>query len=150
MAVMRPPKVREARVPGVSLPELKAILSACEGTKFEERRDMALAKMYYTTGARRAEVAELRISHGPGENDLDMGYARVRGKWRGRDRLVPLDARTVKVLDRYPHARSHHPCRTADRVAPVSGLSVSDSPGRSGGLPHRAPAVGWGTPSEPQ
>ena len=54
MAVMRPPKVREAVVPGLSLPELKAVFSACEGTKFEERWDMALARMYITTGARRA------------------------------------------------------------------------------------------------
>ncbi len=59
--------------------------------------------------------------------------------------LVPLYPRMVKALAPSPCGRSGPPCRRADCVASVSGLRISDSPGRSGGLPHQAPAGRRGT-----
>ena len=64
--------------------------------------------------ARKTEIANLRYDpESPEENDLDldMGAARVRGK-AGRDRLIPLDPRTVKALDRYLRVRARHPHAT--------------------------------------
>lgn len=53
MARMRPPKVPEQAPPVLSVDELRALLAACEGTGFEERRDTALIRVLIDTGARR-------------------------------------------------------------------------------------------------
>ena len=110
VARMRPPRVPEQPVPILTEEQITKLLKACNGQDFEARRDLAILRMFATTGARRAEIANLRYDpESPEENDLDldMGAARVRGKG-GRDRLVPLDPRTVKALDRYLRVRARH------------------------------------------
>ncbi len=111
MANMRPPKVAEQIVPVLSESDLKNLLGTCTGNTFESRRDMAILRMFITTGARRAEIAGLRYDPDePESNDLDfdMAVARVIGKG-GRDRLLPLDPRTgAGGLDRYLRVRAKH------------------------------------------
>ncbi len=110
MANMKVPKVPEKAVRVLSKEEIDALLKVCRGTSFEERRDLAILRMFITTGARRQEIASLRYDpENPLENDVDLdaGVARVLGKG-GRDRLVPLDPRTVKALDRYLRVRAKH------------------------------------------
>lgn len=109
MANMRPPKVPEKIVPVLTMEQLKALLASCEGQSFEARRDLALLRVYMTTGSRRNEIADLRYSKDHMENDLDLdvGIARVHGKG-GHDRIIPLDPRTIKALDRYVRARAQH------------------------------------------
>lgn len=94
-------------------------------------RDLAILRMFATTGARRAEIANLcydPASAKENDLDLDMGAARVRGK-AGRDRLVPLDPRTVKALDRYLRVRARHPHATLSALWPgrTGGLAAVDS-----------------------
>lgn len=111
MARMRPPSVPDVSVRVLSIEEIERLLKACSGQAFDDRRDMAIIRMFITTGARRAEVANLRLEpERPLENDIDLdaGVARVLGKG-GRDRLVPLDPRTVQALDRYLRVRRLHP-----------------------------------------
>ena len=111
MVNMRSPKVPEKQVRVLAQEEISALLKACTGTGFEERRDLAILRLFVTTGARRLEIANLRFDpENPLENDIDLdaGVARVQGKG-GRDRLVPLDPRTVKALDRYLRTRAKHP-----------------------------------------
>lgn len=111
MRNMKPPKLAETLVPVLTEDQIVALLDTCKGGEFAERRDLAILRIFVTTGARRAEVADLRYDpDNPERNDidLDMGVARVRGKG-GRDRMVSLDPRTVRALDRYLRVRSHHP-----------------------------------------
>lgn len=110
VAKMRAPKVPEKQVRVLAPDDITELLKACNGTGFEERRDLAIIRLFVTTGARRLEIANLRFDPGnPLENDIDLdeGVARVLGKG-GRDRLVPLDPRTVKALDRYLRSRTKH------------------------------------------
>ena len=78
---------------------------------FEARRDLSILSMFVTTGARRLGIANLRLDpDNPLENDVDLdsGVVRVLSKGGG-DRLVPLDPRTIKALDRYLRVSARHP-----------------------------------------
>lgn len=111
MARMRPPKVPEESPDVLKEPELRALLKACEGQVFEERRDAAIIRVFIDTGARLAEITNLRWNPDDEENNdvgLDEGVLRVLGKGR-RARLLPIGPKAVKALDRYLRKRDLHP-----------------------------------------
>ena len=104
MAHMRPPHVPE-EPPEILRPEnLQALLTACEGTDFDDRRDTAILRLFLDSGVRLAEMAGLRVT----DVDFDHNIAVVMGKG-SRPRAVPFGKRTAKALDRYLRARTHHP-----------------------------------------
>ena len=103
MAKMKPPKIGEIPVPIIATADLKALLAACEGRKFDQRRDAALLRVLLNTGLRLAELAGLKLE----DLDLEQDQIWVMGKGR-RPRLLPLGPKTVKALDRYMRARSQH------------------------------------------
>ncbi|MDQ3870030.1 MAG: site-specific integrase [Chloroflexota bacterium] len=110
MARMKPPKIPESPPPVLSEEQLRRLLKACEGPGFEARRDQAILRVFIDTGARRAEVANLRWRPDDATTndvDLDMGVIRVVGKGR-RERLVALSHKTVRALDRYLRLRREH------------------------------------------
>jgi len=92
-------------------PELRAILGVCEADKsFGGIRDAALVRIFLDTGARRAEISNLRYD--PSDDmandvDLDQALIRVLGKGR-RDRIVPIGNKTIRALDRYLRLRGKH------------------------------------------
>jgi site-specific recombinase XerD len=110
MARMKPPKIPDEEGISVLSPdELRALLKACEGPGFEERRDTSLLMTFLDTGARLAEVANLRLDSEDGPDlDLDGGVVRVLGKGR-RSRLLSIGAKATKALDRYLRKRGQHP-----------------------------------------
>ncbi len=77
MARMRPPIVPDTPIP---VPEnaLRRLLAACAGKGFEARWDTALITFLLDTGARRGEVAGLRVT----DIDFDVDVALVLGKAR--------------------------------------------------------------------
>ncbi len=103
MAKMHPPKVPENVIPILGEAEVLKMLKVCSGNDFESRRDLAILRLFATTGARKAEVANLTLD----SLDLEQGIVRVNGKG-ARERLLPLDARTVRSLDRYVRIRAGH------------------------------------------
>lgn len=106
MARMRPPKIPETPPPVLSDDELRALLTACEGTGFEDRRDVALLRVLVDTGARVSELAGLRLDEE--SVDLDEGTLRVVGKGQ-RIRALPVGAKAIRALDRYMRVRAQHP-----------------------------------------
>ncbi len=112
MARMRPPQVPEVPVDVLKEGQLKALIGTCErGSDFRERRDTAILRVFIDTGARRAEIVNLRWNPGDDVNndvDLDAGILRVLGKGR-RERILPIGAKTIKALDRYIRKRAQHP-----------------------------------------
>lgn len=111
MKNMRPPRLPEQPIPVLGDCELKALLATCEGQDFEARRDQALLRVFIDTGARLAEVTNIRWAPDDEENndvDLEQGVIRVFGKGR-RWRLAPLGRKTIKALDRYLRRRAAHP-----------------------------------------
>lgn len=109
MAKMKAPRVPEEPPPVLREHELKALLDTCEKVDtFENRRDAAILRVFIDTGARRAEVANLRFDPTDDEyNDIDLnnGIIRVLGKGR-RERVLPIGNKTVKALDRYLRRRA--------------------------------------------
>ena len=103
MARMKPPKVPESLPPMRTEEELRRLLKACEGTTFLDRRDMALVWLFLDTGARRSEVANLKV----GDIDFQGSVALVVGKG-GRPRACRFDRKTAQALDRYFRIRTRH------------------------------------------
>jgi site-specific recombinase XerC len=95
---MKVPQVPEKAVWVLSREEITSLLGVCRSTGFEVRRDLAILRMFVTTGAGRLEIANLRLDpDNPLENDVDLGSGVVRVLSKGgRDRLVPLDPLTMK------------------------------------------------------
>jgi site-specific recombinase XerD len=83
---------------------LTALLKACEGRTFEDRRDAALVRFMLATGLRVSETCSLEV----GDVDLALRLATVRSGKGDKARIVRFDPGTAKYLDRYLRARARH------------------------------------------
>lgn len=108
MQNMSPPTVDERPVPVLTDDELRALLTACQGAEFDDRRDTAIVRLFIDSGIRRAEMASIKLD----DVDLDAGAVLVHGKGN-RYRHAPFGSRTTEALDRYLRVRRRH--RLADR-----------------------------------
>jgi site-specific recombinase XerD len=109
MARMHPPKVALNPPPILHPDQIRALLKACDGQDFEERRDTAMIRVMYDTGCRLGELAGVRLGH-EGDSDLDLDHRAMRVTGKGnRVRWLPLGAKAIKALDRYLRVRSRHP-----------------------------------------
>jgi site-specific recombinase XerD len=104
MERMRAPLVPEQPVPLISEPDLIALLAACKGNTFENRRDTAILRLLIDSGMRLSEVTNLGVD----DLDFEADVANVMGKGR-RARACPFGNRTGDALRRYLRARSRHP-----------------------------------------
>ncbi len=103
MQRMKPPIVPDKPVPIVPEDGLKRLFHACAGNTFEARRDTALIMLLLDTGARRDEMAGLKLT----DIDLELDVLLVLGKGR-RERTLPFGRRAGEALDRYLRARARH------------------------------------------
>ncbi len=102
MASMNQPRTREQAVPILQEEQIAKLFQVCRGQEFDARRHLANLRVMTTRGgpARRARRPSLRPND-PERSDVDLDTGQVRVLWKGRrDRLAPLDPRTVKSLDR--------------------------------------------------
>ncbi len=104
MEKMRAPAVPEQPVDIFTDDELSALLAACRGNTFENRRDTAILRLLIDTGIRAGELAGLRAE----DLDAEQGVVYVMGKGR-RGRAVPYNAKVADALRRYLRARALHP-----------------------------------------
>jgi site-specific recombinase XerD len=104
MHTMKPPKVPDTPVPVLTDEDLRRLLLACEGNDTEDRRDMAVLRLFLDSGMRLSELTNLKVT----DIDLDARVAIVMGKGR-RPRACPFGAKTAGALDRYLHARARDP-----------------------------------------
>jgi site-specific recombinase XerD len=103
MAKMRPPIIPDQPVPVIPDDGLRRLLAACAGKGFEARRDTAMIMLLLDTGARRAELVDLKLAH----VDLDLDVLLVLGKGR-RERALPFGHKAGEALDRYLRVRARH------------------------------------------
>jgi integrase len=103
MRKMPRPIVPEVPVPVIADDGIRALLKACSGKSYAERRDLAIVRLLLDTGMRRNELAKLTLE----DLDLDAGIAYVVGKGR-RPRACPFEAKTGQALDRYLRVRRQH------------------------------------------
>ncbi len=83
--------------------ELVALVRACAGKDFTDRRDEALIRLLLDTGVRVSEACGLAVA----DVDLDREMTLVVGKG-GKVRPVYFGARTTRALDRYLRERRKH------------------------------------------
>lgn len=107
MARMKPPKLEEKTVPIVSDDHLRRLFDVSAGSSFEDRRDLALMRLFLSTGARLEEMAGLSL----GDVSEDLWTLEVVGKGR-KARTLAITAKSRRTLDRYLRVRARH--RLAD------------------------------------
>ena len=103
MEKLSPPTPKAKPVPVLSDTDLAALLKACTGKDFNDRRDEAMVRVLLDCGLRISELCGLTVS----TVDLDAGSAIVKGKG-SKVRAVYFGARTARALDRYLRMRSAH------------------------------------------
>ena len=97
---LRAPK-KPAKLPEtIDVDDLTRVLDAAPDDTLETR-DLALLELFYSAGARLAEVAELDLA----DIDLAEGEARVIGKGN-KERRVPIGAKAAAALDRWLAVRN--------------------------------------------
>ncbi len=101
-------------IPVLSDSDLRALLRACEGRTFYDRRDYALIRLLAATGLRASELCALM----PDDVDLTNRLVRVHHGKGDRFRVVRFDPATASALDRYKRARARH------RLASVPALWI--------------------------
>ena len=72
---------------------MSRLLAVCEkGREFEDRRDAAILRVFIDTGARLAEVTNLKIN----DIDLESGLLQVLGKGR-RPRILSIGSQSNRM-----------------------------------------------------
>jgi len=111
MARTKPPRLPEEPPAILRDPELRALLGVCEADKsFAGIRDATLVRIFLDTGARRAEISNLRYD--PSDdmaNDIDPGSGHHSCARQGPAGADCADRdKTIRAIDRYLRLRSKH------------------------------------------
>lgn len=104
LAGLRPPKLDQRVVDGLSTDEIRRLLGACQGKRLVDRRDTAIVRFLAATGARADELLSMRVY------DLQIGAGSaviVKGKG-GKGRRVGFGTVTAESLARYSRMRARH------------------------------------------
>jgi site-specific recombinase XerD len=104
MEKMTPPAVPEVPVPVLSDEQVRAMLEACKGKGFAQRRDTAIVRLLDDTGMRRQGIAGLMVD----DLDMEVDVAVVREKGN-RVRSCPFSNVTATAITRYVRERAKHP-----------------------------------------
>jgi site-specific recombinase XerD len=126
MAGMDVPAVVDKPVPVLDDVELAALLKACQGKTFVDRRDEAVIRFLLDTGCRVSELCGITLD----DLDLDHELVIVTGKGR-KTRPVYFGARTARAVDRYMrerrgHRYAHSPALFLSQRGPLSPDGVRD------------------------
>jgi integrase/recombinase XerD len=113
---LKPPKLDKANVPKLGGAELAALLKACHGKAFMDRRDEAIIRLAVESAARAEEILAMEVT----DVDLRNGTAVIRRGKGGRGRRVPFGPQTAQALDRYMRLRKAH------RLAGTPALWLGD------------------------
>lgn len=102
---LKPPKLDTKVVPRLPDQQCAALIKACAGREFVDRRDEALVRLMLETGIRAGEVLAMTTA----DVDAAQGLATVRRGKGGKGRVVPFGPQTGRALDRYTRMRRAHP-----------------------------------------
>ena len=113
MANIKPPTLNQPEIPLLSDEQLAAILKVCEGKGFDERRVIAIVRLFLDTGMRLSELTNLTL------DNVDLfganAAAHVIGKG-SKERACPIGPRTANTLDAYLRIRNAHPFAHGPRL----------------------------------
>jgi site-specific recombinase XerD len=135
---LKPPKLDVKVVPRLTDDQCRALVKACTGREFRDRRDEAIVRFMLEAIVRAGEV----VAMGTGDVDLTRGLAIVRRGKGGKGRPVPFGPQTSRAIDRYLRLRRAH------RLAGTPALWLGDRgknlsyDGLYAALKHRAELAG--------
>lgn len=138
LAGLKPPKIDTKIVAELDEEQVRALIKACQGRAFVDRRDEAMVRFMLETLSRIGEVLDMRVE----DVDLNAGLAVVRRGKGGKGRRVPFGPQTARALDRYIRMRRSH------GLAETGALWLGDRnktlgyPGARKALLRRAEAAG--------
>ena len=98
---LKAPRLDSKVVHALSDEQVKAMIRACQGKSFVDRRDEALVRLMAETGVRASETLNLTVK----DVDLHARTAIVRSGKGFKGRIVPLSATCATALDRYIRQR---------------------------------------------
>jgi site-specific recombinase XerD len=75
MTGLKPPTVPQKLVPVIAEDEWSKLIATCAGKRYNDVRDKAILDFFRSTGARRSEVAGLRVT------DIDLDQCPFTGCW---------------------------------------------------------------------
>ena len=110
-AKMKKPQIPESTRGAIKESAVRDLLKSCEGNTFEDRRAMAMVRLFLDTGLRLSELTILGLT----DIDFRDNTAQVMGKGR-RPRLVPFGRKTAAALDKYLRARIKHKHGESERL----------------------------------
>ncbi|APE19457.1 recombinase XerD [Mycobacterium sp. WY10] len=95
------PKLDVKVVPSLTDNQVSAMIAACQGSRFADRRDEALIRFMNETGTRATETLAIDV----GDVDLVARTAIVRKGKGGAGRVVPFSTACATAIDRYLRMR---------------------------------------------
>lgn len=105
---LKPPKLDQKVVERLTDDQCRALVKACAGREFRDRRDEAIVRFMLEAIVRAGEVVGMTT----GDVDLTAGSAVIRRGKGGKGRTVPVGPQTCRAIDRYLRLRRTH--RLAD------------------------------------
>jgi site-specific recombinase XerC len=101
MARTKAPTLGETPVAVLTDDQLRALLDACRGKDWIDRRDLAIVRLFIDSGMRLGELTGIKLP----DVDVADGVVIVTGKG-DRRRVVPFGAKTAEAIDRWTRARA--------------------------------------------
>lgn len=101
---VKAPKLDAKVIEPLTSEQIKALIKACSGTDFRDRRDEAIVRIMVETGMRAGECVAIDLP----DVDLLAGTAVVRRGKGGKGRIVPFGPQTARAIDRYKRQRATH------------------------------------------
>jgi integrase len=98
-----PGEDRPAPIPVVELDDVRRLLATATGSGFLDRRDTAIIRVLFDTGARLGELVNITVDGWDRRND----FLTLTGKTGTR--VVPASPSTGEALSRYLRVRKEHP-----------------------------------------
>lgn len=102
---LRAPKIPTKVTPALSDDQLSALLTACRGNGFRDRRDTAIVRLMLETGIRASETVALTVAD---VEPLRGGVVTIRSGKGGKGRTAPFGPQVGTALDRYIRIRATH------------------------------------------
>ncbi len=109
---LKPPKLDAKVVEALTDDQLRALIKACQGKSFRDRRDEAAVRLMAETGLRASEVIGVAVT----DIDLTRGLVTVRKGKGGKGRVAPFGPQTAASLDRYMRLRRSHKLAATDAL----------------------------------
>jgi site-specific recombinase XerD len=111
LILLRAPKRTKRVIRGLRPADTAALIAACKGTSFMDRRDMAVVRLMLSAGPRCDEVCSMLMAR----LDMRAGEVTVHGKG-SRERRIPFSGQAHESLSWYLRVRKAHPHADSPRV----------------------------------